>query len=247
MGSESKVGRPTLECWLHGVLFLGLFLYVWQGIRTQWLYYGFGVFAAYPVFSWDSAFLRDVLTTPGGVLSAVAALLAQTYRLGWLGALTVTILLGTLFAGLKCLRGLKASSLRDLAWVPVIAALMIYARYDNPLPILLAITWSVWMAVLYHAIPMKTPWMRGAVFVVLFALAYYLTGATAFIFACVVCLVEACCIEDSLLRLSRRSWLLAARSSSGGSSSDSNLEWSTQSGRCGIPPRGLNSRPSRMC
>ncbi len=191
MGSESKGDHPRLECWLHGVLLLGLFLYVWHGVKTQLLYYGFGVFAPYPVFSWESTFLHGVFTTPGGVLSAVAALLAQTYRLDWLGAVTVTILLGALFAGVRCLPGLKASSLRDLAWVPVILSLMIYTRYDNPLPILLAITWSAWMAVLYQAIPMKTPWRRGTVFLVLFALAYYLIGATAFVFACVVCLIEA--------------------------------------------------------
>lgn len=191
MGSGSNAGFPRLEWWLYGVLFLGLFLYVWQGIKTQWLYYGFGVFAAYPVFSWDSTFLRDAFATPGGVLSAVAALLAQTYRPGWLGALAITILLGALFAGTRSLRALRGSPLREMAWVPVILFLMIYTRYDDPLPILLAITGSVWMAVLYGAIPMKTPWRRGTVLLVLFALAYYLMGATAFLFVCVACLVEA--------------------------------------------------------
>jgi hypothetical protein len=179
-----------LELWLWAGLFLGLFVYVWMGIRPQWLHSGFGVFAAYPVFSWENAFLRFALSVPGGALSALAALLAQTYRTP-LGALVIVAMSCVLLGGVLCLlRSIRAGRLRDVAWAPVILVLMIYSRYDDPLPVLLALGLSIWMAVLYQAVPMRTLPVQAGVFAVLFALAYWWAGAAAFVFAGVVCLIE---------------------------------------------------------
>jgi hypothetical protein len=46
------------------------------------------------------------------------------------------------------------------------------------------------MAVLYAAIPMKTSASRAGVFLALFVPAYYLTGASALVFAAVICLTK---------------------------------------------------------
>ena len=192
MAAESRVDRRGLELWLRAVLFLGLFLYVWQGIQSHLLYYGFGVFTAYPVFSWESSFLRTRFSTPGGPLAALAALLAQTYRSPSLGALVIVAVTGMLFLGTqRLLRSMGAGKLRDLAWVPPILALMIYGRYDNPLPVLLAMGLSIWVAILYGSVAIKTLPVRLGVFLVLFALTYYLAGALALVLACLVCLTEA--------------------------------------------------------
>lgn len=188
MASE---GRRGLELWLWAGLFLGLLVYVWKGIRPEWLHSGFGVFAAYPVFAWEGSFLRAALGRPGGTLSALAALLAQTYRSPLLGALVIVTISGALFAGvLRLLRSMQAGRLADFAWAPVIGPLMILSRYDNPLPILLALALSIWMAALYQAAPMKGLPMRAGAFGVLFALAYWWAGAAAFVFAGAVCLIE---------------------------------------------------------
>jgi hypothetical protein len=192
MTHESRVDGRGLEFWLRVVLFLGLFVYVWKGIQPHLLYYGFGVFTAYPVFSWESSFLRALFSTPAGPLGALAALLAQTYRSPSLGALVIVAVVGALFMGTqRLLHSVGAGKLRDLAWVPPILALMVYSRYDNPLPVLLAIGLSVWMAILYGSIPMKTLPVRLGVFLVFFAPAYYLAGASALVLACLVCLTEA--------------------------------------------------------
>lgn len=197
MGNDERMktaceGRRRLELWLRGGLFLGLFVYVWMGIRPQWLHSGFGVFAAYPVFAWEGAFLRAALSVPGGALNALAALLAQTYRSPSLGALVIVAVSGVLFAGvLRLVHSMRAGRLRDLAWAPVIGALMILTRYDDPLPMLLALALSIWMAALYETVPMKGLTVRAAAFGLLFALAYWLGGATAFVFAGIVCLSEA--------------------------------------------------------
>jgi hypothetical protein len=190
--AESRVDRRRLKLWLGAVLFLGLFLYAWQGIQSHLLYYGFGVFTAYPVFSWDSSFLQARFSTPGGPVNAAAALLVQAYRSPALGALVMIAVAGVLFLGTqRLLRSMGAGKLRDLAWVPPILALMIYSRYDNPLPALLAIGLSLWMAILYGSVGTKTLPVRLGAFLVLFSLAYYLAGASALVLACIVCLTEA--------------------------------------------------------
>lgn len=189
MACEGRVDGRRLELWLRGALFLGLFVYVWKGIQPQLLYSGFGVFTAYPIFSWDSAFLRTTFSTPGGPLHALAALLAQTYHSPSLGALAIVAVLGALFAAIQRLP--KPMAAGDLAWVPAIVAVMIYSRYDNPLAALLAVGLAIWFAVLYDALPMKTLRVRAGAFLVLFALLYWVAGASALVFAAIVSLIEA--------------------------------------------------------
>jgi hypothetical protein len=192
MATENRVDRRRLEPGLATAIFLGLFVYAWKGIQSHLLYYGFGVFTAYPVFSWEGSSLRATFGTPGGPLNALAAVLAQTYRDPLLGALAIVAVLVVLFAGIRrLLRSVQGGRLRALAWVPVILALMIYTRYDNPLAILLAIGLSIWMVLLYGGVAGRTLPMRAGVFLALFAAAYYLAGASALVFACIVCLTEA--------------------------------------------------------
>lgn len=219
MAGERRIGRRGVESGLVAAVFLGLFMYVWKGTQTHLLYYGFGIFTAYPVFLWEGSFLRIVLGIPGGVVNAITALLAQTYRNPSLGALTIVVVLCVLFAGLRrLLRSIRAASEKgesglhsstmvhgthlparsfgvppvfDLAWIPAILALMIYNRYEDPLPTLLAMSLSAWMAVLYIAIPKNTVPARAGVFLALFAVAYYLAGGWAFVFACTICLIES--------------------------------------------------------
>ncbi len=190
---EGILDHPRLESCLSAAIFLGLFLYLWKGVEPPLLYYGFGVFTAYPIFSWEGSFLRAAFSAPGGPLRALAALLAQSYSQAWLGALTIAALLGVLLLGIQhLLRSGPAGRFRDLAWVPLLLALTIYnCYYENPLPVLLAVGLSVWTAILYVALPVRAPWGRAGSFLVLLGLIYYLAGASAFVFAAIVCLTEA--------------------------------------------------------
>jgi len=163
------------------------------GIGPHLLYYGFGVFTAYPIVSLEGSFLRTTFSTAGGTLRALAALLAQSYQIAWLGALVIAAILGVLFLGIqRLLQSMQAGKFRDLAWVPLLLALIIYNNcYENPLPILLAVGLSVWTTILYGALPARTlPGWAGS-FLVLFAAVYYLAGASALVFAGIVCLTEA--------------------------------------------------------
>jgi len=188
---ESRVNHRKQEFGLWTAIVLGLFAYVWVGIGPHLLHSGFGVFAPYPIFSWESSFLRTALTTPGGIAAALAALLAQTYRTPLSGALIITTVLAMFSLGLRrLLVSIQAEKLRDLAWFPAFLALGIYNQYDNPLPCLLAIGLSLWMAVLYGSIPARTLPARMGVFLVLFFLTYHGAGAAALLFALLVCQIE---------------------------------------------------------
>jgi hypothetical protein len=193
MARQSILDHHRLESCLAGALFLGLFVYLWKGIEPHLLYYGFGVFTAYPVVSWEGAFVRAAFSTPGGPARALAALLAQSYSQSWLGALTVAAILGVLFVGVhRLLRSRQAGRFRDLAWVPLLLALMIYSDYyEDPLPVLLTVGLSVWTAILYDALGVRTARGRAGLFLALLGVLYYLAGAAALVFAAVVCLTEA--------------------------------------------------------
>jgi hypothetical protein len=192
MARKTRPDRQGVERGLQGVLLLGLFAVLWKIIQTPLLYYGFGVFSAFPVFSLEVSFLRGSLVEPGGTLGALAALLAQTYSIGWLGALTLTAVLAAMLAGLlRLLRSIDAAVVRDLAWAPLIVGLTIYSQYDNPLAELLAVTLSVWMVVAYEAWAGGTAPRRVAVFTTLFGVTYWLAGAAAFLWPAALCLTEA--------------------------------------------------------
>lgn len=188
---------------MQGVILLGFFLYIWAGIGPHLLYYGFGVFTAYPVVSLEGSSLRLMLSAPGGTSGVMAALLAQSYRSDWLGALTITGVLGALLLGIQyLLRSAQVERFRDMAWVPLLLALTIYNHhYENPLPVLLAIGLSVWTAILYGALGAGTLAGRAGLFVVLFAALYYLTGASAFVFAGTACLAEALLHRKTVLAI----------------------------------------------
>jgi hypothetical protein len=192
MAREGILDHSRLESCLSAGIFLGLFVYLWKGIEPHLLYYGFGVFTAYPIVSWEGPFLRATFSTPGGPIRALADLLAQSYSQAWLGALTITAALVVLFLGIRyLLRAVRAGWLRDFAWIPLLLALTIYNYYENPLPVLLAVGLSVWTAILYDALPVKTPCGRTGLFLVLLGMVYYLAGASVFVFAAITCLAEA--------------------------------------------------------
>ncbi|MEN6428257.1 MAG: DUF6057 family protein [Phycisphaerales bacterium] len=192
MARGSILDHHRLESCLSAAVFLGLVVYLWKGIAPPLLYCGFGVFAAYPIVSGEGSFLRATFSTAGAPMSALAALLAQSYSHAWLGALTIAAVLGAMFLGIRrLLRSGQAEKFRDLAWIPLLLALTICNNYyENPLPVLLTVGLSVWTAILYDALPARTPLGRAGSFLILFGAVYYLAGAAAFVFVGIACLTE---------------------------------------------------------
>jgi hypothetical protein len=193
MAREKTLDHHRLESWLSAAIFLGLFVYLWKGIEPHLLYYGLGVFTAYPVLSWEGSFLHATFRTPGGPVGALAALLAQSYSQSWLGTLTAAAILGVLWLGIRhLLHSARAERFRDLAWVPLLLALMIYSDYyEDPLPVLLAVGLAVWAAVLYGTLSARIARGRAGSVLALVGVLYYVAGASALVFAAIACLTEA--------------------------------------------------------
>jgi len=193
MACKSRLDDQRLETCLSCVIFLGLFIYIWQGIEPPLLYSGFGVFTTYPIVSLDPSFLSVTFSAPGGPVSGLAALLAQSYSHASLGSLVIAVILGVLLLGVqRLLRSGQAGEFRDLAWIPPLLALAIYGYYyENPMPVLLAVGLAIWTAILYAAVGLGAVSRRMVWFVAFFAAIYYLAGAAAFVFAGIACLTEA--------------------------------------------------------
>jgi len=173
------------------LFFLAFFVYLWQGVGSHLLYYGFGVFADYPVFSWTAPFLRAALSAPGRPLQALAALLSNGYYSAWLGALIIVMVLAWVFWGMRCLlQSTKTGRLGDLAWGLPITALALCNRYENPLAGLLGIGTSVWMVLLYGRFAPSTRCARAIVFCICSSVLYYMSAGAAFIFVSIAILME---------------------------------------------------------
>jgi hypothetical protein len=176
------------------MVFTGLFVYIWKGIQPHLLYYGFGVLSPYPLFSWDGDFLRLQLSSPGGPVSVLSRFLSQYYYQSWMGAGIIVAALWLVFMGTRQLllwAGVNRG--RDLAFVLPLIALAMVNRYDHPLQVVLAIGMSVWIAVLYLALPTGDVVARTGAFALLYGACYCLGGASALVFAVSACLAEGLC------------------------------------------------------
>jgi hypothetical protein len=200
-GSADERGQATrqeatpLPRWIDwlvaGLVFIGLFVTIWKAVQPHLLYYGFGVFEPFPLFSMDGLFLDARLHTVAGPLSLLTGFLSQWYYASWLGASIIVAVLLLLFAATRRLLLLAgADHSRDLAFVPLLPALVMVNRYDHPLQAMLAVGLAVWMAVLYLSWLADRATLRVALFAVLYAVCYLLAGGSALLFALIVLLLE---------------------------------------------------------
>jgi hypothetical protein len=200
-GSADDKGQTThqeatpLPRWIDwlvaGLIFIALFVYLWKVYQPHLLYYGFGVFGPFPLLPTDSLLPHARLSTAAGPLSLLTNWLSQWYCESWLGALIIAAVLLLLFAACRRLVLLAgADHSRDLAFVPLLLALVMVNRYDHPLQAMLAVGLAVWMAVLYLSWLADSTTVRVAIFAVLYAVCYLLAGGSALLFALIVLLVE---------------------------------------------------------
>ncbi len=194
-GQMTHQEGPSLPRWIDwlvaGLVFIGLFIYTWKATQPHLLYYGFGVFGPFPLFSSDALFLNAKLSAAAGPLSLLTGFLSQWYYESWLGASIIAAVLVVLFVGTRRLLLLAgADHSRDLAFAPPLLALVMVNRHDHPLQAMLAVGLTVWIAVLYLSWLAHNTTLRVALFAVLYAVCYLLAGGSALLFALIVLLVE---------------------------------------------------------
>jgi hypothetical protein len=200
-GNENTSPRLSLTV-LPGLQLLGLFAYLWLGLGSHLLFYGFGVFCSAPVFIWDRAFLIQTLTMPGEPVRAMAGLLAAGYLYPWLGALILTAAMGLVVLSLRRLfMTLAGRSFADLAWGLPLLALMLLNRCDDALPDLLGAGLSTGAALLYCRMALGRSLIRAVFCFACCLLLYLLAGGWVLNFAALLGL-------HALLRDRRGGWAL---------------------------------------
>ncbi len=173
------------------IFFVCTYLYVLLLIETRLIYHSFGTFIAYPAFSVDWEFLKSSLGYPGGIIEYVGNFLSQLYYFSWLGALIVTAIALLLYIAARILVKLSVGvGLKPLCYVPVVILLMIYNRYDNQTVSLVALLAVLCFTIAYEKIAVRKSCIRAVVFLVMFALLYYIVGGACFIFALLLMIYE---------------------------------------------------------
>ncbi len=184
------------------IFFVCFYLYVWLLIEPCLIYHGFGTFIAYPAFSVDWEFLKSSLSYPGGVAEYIGGFLSQLYYFSWLGALVATAVAWLMYLAAKILVRLSAlrrppgyggqarGRLQIICYIPAVMLLMIHNRYDSQLTPFLSLLAALWLSVVYEKMTIRSNVTRAAVFLVMFALLYYIALNASFVFAFIVTIYE---------------------------------------------------------
>jgi len=182
----------TASQWVGFILFfVSVYLYIWLLIEPSLIYHSFGTFLAYRAFSLGWGFLNSSLSYPGGLVEYAEGFLSQLYYFPWLGALVVTAAACLMYIETSILIRLSAGrALRLIAYVPAVMLLAIYNRYDSPLTAVLALLAALWLAIVYEKMAVRRSTVRAIVFLIMFAMLYYIAGGASFIFISLVSIYE---------------------------------------------------------
>lgn len=195
-------GQTWGHLFLSGLFFALFFLFLWLKVDLR-LVYSAGAISNFPVFYRGSAFFRQSLVLPGGLVSYVSAFLSQFFFFSWAGALVVTMQAwGSCVCSGYLLTRTKTPGARWLRFVLPALVLMTYTQYDYHFPTVMAFVVSLSIACLYvRVLPALEArvgistegwkrWLGPAVFVLLSAITYAAAGGAYWLFAVLCVLYE---------------------------------------------------------
>ena len=166
------------------IFFFGFYVYVWLFLEPRLIYHNYVIQQDFPVFFTGWSFLKNFLVYPGGPVEYVAAFLSQGYYYSWLGALIITLAALLIYLGMRILITLVGGGhSKVISYIPAIGLLVVYNRYHHPLAMFLALLTAVWLLLLYGKISLRIGTMRCLVFLVMFAILYYIAGGASLLFA----------------------------------------------------------------
>jgi len=210
-GTKSQVG-------LGLAFFLLCYVYVWLVVQPDLIYHGFGTLIGdVPVFSTGWQFLTDALDVPGGPVLYAWGFLSQWYYYSWLGALIIVLVASCLceLARRHCILAGQRSPVA-VHYLPAVALLVIYNRYDHPLAACLTLSVGLALSYVFQRVALRRDPVRMMVFCLLVAVGYGLAGAgAALVFALLTTIYLAVLHRDwlrALLALPAAAgivWLLA--------------------------------------
>jgi len=117
-------------------------------------------------------------------LSTLRSFLSQGYYYSWLGALIITLAALLIYLGMRILITLVGGGYsKVISYIPAIGLLIVYNRYRHPLAMFLALLTAIWLSLLYEKISLRIGVVRWLVFLVMFAILYYIAGGASLLFA----------------------------------------------------------------
>lgn len=159
------------------------FAYLWVAVEPNLLYYCRGtILPDVPQFVTGWPFLRDCLALPGGLVAYVSGFLSQGYYNAWLGAAIITL---TAFYLAKFTRqhlaiiGFARASAAST--FPAVALLLVYCRYEEPMPICLAELLGLLLSLVFEKLPVHRDPIRAVVGCVLATVGFCLGGGATFL------------------------------------------------------------------
>lgn len=164
----------------HNLIFFLLgTAYIWFVIEPHLIYNCFGnILSDAPIFITGWPFLKNSLGLSGGFVMYVSGFLSQGFYYSWLG--TVIIILSALFLCELSRRHLVTAGYARaavLASFPAILLFLIYSRYKHPLPASLTVSLGLFCSLVFERLPLRRLVVRAAVFCLMAALLFWLTGA----------------------------------------------------------------------
>ncbi len=173
------------------VLFFGAFyFFLWLYVEPQ-LYHHFETSRRGLFFETGWPFLLDYLSYPSGISQYLAAFLTQLCYFSWLGALCITLIAWGIYRLTVSLTAIKADSLwQVICYIPSLLILMVCSRYENPLSTGAAVLIVAFFSVFYEKFSPRHVLGRGALFLIICGILYYIAGSAVLIFVALAALYE---------------------------------------------------------
>ena len=169
------------------LLFVLFYLYILLLVDTRLVYEELR-----PVFYFGSDFFKPFLDYPGGLVKYISALLETLYWYPWLGALIITTVTLLTCASARWL--LKGVCGRDVhPWIyliPALLVLVILGGYTRHTPASLGILAALIFANIYFRIPLSKFVWRLPVFLIHYAIVYYIAAGGCVLFALLCAIFE---------------------------------------------------------
>ncbi|MBN2019608.1 MAG: hypothetical protein JW749_05225, partial [Sedimentisphaerales bacterium] len=191
-----KLLTENLSGWRHTVslvsfVFFGVFyLFLWLYVEP-YLYHHFEISRSSLYFETGWPFLLDYLSEPGGLSQYLAAFLTQLCYFPWLGALCITVIAWAIYRLTASLTAIKADGLwRVVCYMPALLILMICSRYENPLSMGVAVLIAAFFSVIYEKFLSRPALARGALFLIICSVVYYIAGSAVLVFVALAAIYE---------------------------------------------------------
>ena len=180
--------KQKLTSLLFSTILLSLcFLYLFFRVDPKLIYQ-----SQEPVFFFDSHFMADFLTEPGGLNDVVSRFFSQFYYKTWTGTLLLLLVFSLIAWNTKQLlhKFGRKQPLLYLYWIPLIFLTAQQSDYKFPLVFTIGILWTLIFANIYVRVSPSNRVSHFFFFIILFTLLYYLAAAQAFLFTIIIIIYE---------------------------------------------------------